>query len=167
MITFGSAQILGSLNWRELSAKLTEGVPARRRQRSQYIIAVRISRHHPSAVADTLLGEEGIPMSEIRRIQRLPPRGSCHEVTEGVSRPQRNEVSLKFAVRTSQATESAIYNCCVMFKTPPVSFAATLLGEEGITMSEICTKPKAPSPRVKKPSVSLKNSSNSLSCHHR
>ena len=37
-----------------------------------------------------------------------------------------------------------------MFKTPPVSFAATLLGEEGITMSEICTKQKAPSQRVKK-----------------
>ena len=32
-------------------------------------------------------------------------------------------------------------------------------------MSEIRTNPKAPSPRVKKPSVSLKNSSNSLSCH--
>ena len=67
---------LGSLNWRELSAKLTEGVPARRRQRSQYIIAVRISRHHPSAVADTLLGEEGIPMSEIRTKPKAPsPRG--------------------------------------------------------------------------------------------
>ena len=56
-------------------------------------------------------------MSEICRNQRLPPRGSCHEVTEGVSRPQ--------------ATESTIYNCCAKSKTPPVSFADTLLGEEG------------------------------------
>ena len=32
LITFRLAQILGSLKWRELSAKLTEGVPARRRQ---------------------------------------------------------------------------------------------------------------------------------------
>ena len=40
-----------------------------------------------------------------------------------------------------------------MFKTPPVSFAATLLGEEGLTMPEICTKPKAPSPRELSPKV--------------
>ena len=40
MITFGLAQILGSLKWRELSPQVTEGVPARRRQRAQYIIAV-------------------------------------------------------------------------------------------------------------------------------
>ena len=32
MITFGLAQILGSLKWRELSPQVTEGVPARRRQ---------------------------------------------------------------------------------------------------------------------------------------
>ena len=38
-------------------------------------------------------------------------------MTEGVSRPQ--------------ATESAIHNCCAKSKTPPVSFADTLLGEEG------------------------------------
>ena len=132
MITFGSAQILGSLNWRELSAKLTEGVPARRRQSVQYIIAVRNSRHHPSA---------SLPPSSERRANRCPKfaqtKGSLPEgeetfgffkeffeffelspqVTEGVSHPQ--------------STESTIYYCCANIKTPPVSFAATLLGEEG------------------------------------
>ena len=52
---------LGSLNWSELSPQVTEGVPARRRQSAQYIVAVLISRHHPSAIAATLLGEEGKP----------------------------------------------------------------------------------------------------------
>ena len=39
------------------------------------------------------------------------------------------------------------HRCCAKFKTPPVSFAATLLGEEGLPMPELCRKPKAPSPR--------------------
>ena len=71
MITFGLAQILGSLNWRELSAKLTEGVPARRRQRAQYIIAVRSSRHNPST---------SLPPSSGRREERKP---TCDDVVGG------------------------------------------------------------------------------------
>ena len=63
---------LGSLKWRELSPQVTEGVPARRRQRAQNIIAVRISRHHPSAVAATLLGEEGKPMPELCTEPKAP-----------------------------------------------------------------------------------------------
>ena len=56
---------LGSLNWRELSPQVTEGVPARRRQCevnegvSHPQAIVQIPRRHPSAVAATLLGEEG------------------------------------------------------------------------------------------------------------
>ena len=71
---------LGSLNWRELSPQVTEGVPARRRQRAQYIIAV-----HPLTIVQ--ITTIAIPatarrvvapyntMSGIRRNQRPPPRG--------------------------------------------------------------------------------------------
>ena len=79
---------LGSLKWRELSAKLTEGVPARRRQRAQYIIAMQISRHHPSASLPPSSERRACRCPKFAQSQRLPPWGSCHEVTEGVSRPQ-------------------------------------------------------------------------------
>ena len=54
----------------------------------------------------------------------------------------------EFFELSPQVTEGVFtHRCCANFKTPPVSFAATLLGEEGKPMPEICTNPKAPSPR--------------------
>ena len=69
---------------------------------------MRSSRHHPSASLPPSSERRACRCPKFAQSQRLPPRGSCHEVTEGVSRPQ--------------ATESTIYYCCANIKTPPVSY---------------------------------------------
>ena len=83
----------------ELSAKLTEGVPARRRQRAQYIIAMQISRHHPSASLPPSSERRACRCPKFAQSQRLPLRGSCHEVTEGVSPPAGDDANAKDTTR--------------------------------------------------------------------
>ena len=95
---------LGSLKWRELSAKLTEGVPARRRQRAQYIIAVQISRHHPSA---------SLPPSSERRANRKP---TCDDVVGRKVRFANIKESFGFFIH--RCTES---NCKFAQTIPPAT----------------------------------------------
>ena len=49
--------------------------PARRRQRAQYIIVVRISRHHPSASLPPSSERRANRCPKFAQNQRLPPRG--------------------------------------------------------------------------------------------
>ena len=88
----------------ELSPQVTEGVPARRRQRAQYIIAVRCSRHHPSAT---------LPPSSERRANRKPTcddtvgwkvRFANIKESFGFFIHRCTESNYKFAQTTSPAT---------------------------------------------------------------
>ena len=95
---------LGSLNWRELSPQVTEGVPARRRQSAQCIVAVRSSRHHPSA---------SLPPSSERRAKHKP---TCDDVVGRKVRFANIKESFGFFIH--RCTES---NCKFAQTTSPAT----------------------------------------------
>ena len=104
---------LGSLNWRELSPQVTEGVPARRRQRAQYIIAM----HHLTIVQITTIAIPATArrvvapyntMSELCTKSKAPsPRELSPQVTEGVPARRRQRAQYIIAMQISRHHPSA------------------------------------------------------------